>query len=408
MTKQKPKIVIIGGGAAGFFCAANIKGEAEIIILEKSQKCLSKVKISGGGRCNVTHNCDSIALMSKKYPRGEQFLKKAFHHFFVPDTVDWFSSRGLKLKTEADNRMFPESDDSQSVIDVLWQAVRKNTTEVRYGQHVETVSKLGNYFDIKIKGQQNLKADFVVLATGGFPKLEQYNWLQSLSLAIIPPVPSLFSFNIPRHPITQLMGLSVANASVKILETKITEQGPLLITHWGLSGPAVLKTSAYGALKLAERNYDFSILVNFLAAYNEERFRAYLMTYKNEHPTQKLVNALGIGLPKRLWEFLLDYSQIQQEQKWADLPGKLMNKLAKNVTSMEFRVKGKTTFKEEFVTAGGIDLKEVDHNTMECKRMPQLYAVGELLNIDGVTGGFNFQNAWTSGWIAANAISKQL
>lgn len=406
--KQKPRVVIIGGGAAGFFCAANIQGDAEIVILEKSQKCLSKVKISGGGRCNVTHNCDSIAAMSKKYPRGEQFLKKAFHHFFVPQTVEWFSQRGLRLKTEADNRMFPESDDSQSVIDVLWKAIRKNNTEVRLGQHVESIAYNGLNFDLKIRAHQDVQADFVVVASGGFPKLEQYQWLSSLGLSINQPIPSLFTFNIPRHPITQLMGLSVGNANVKVMGSKIGAQGPLLITHWGLSGPAVLKTSAYGALTLAAMNYDFGILVNFLGTYTEESFRAFLLNYKNEHPSQKVINANGIGLPKRLWELLLSFSEISAEQKWADLPAKLMNKLAKSVTSLELHVKGKTTFKEEFVTAGGIDLKEIDHNTMQCKKLTQLYAIGEVLNIDGVTGGFNFQNAWTTGYIAAQSISTQL
>ncbi len=403
-------IVIVGGGAAGFFCAANIKAvpDTKIIILERSQKCLSKVSISGGGRCNVTHNSDSIADMSKKYPRGEKFVKKTFHQFFVKDTVEWFAARGVKLKTEADNRMFPTSDDSQTITDALWSAVRKNNVELRLGQHVHNINPIENGFKISIKGHEDIIAHQLVIASGGFPKLEMFDWLKNLNHSIVNPVPSLFTFNIPRHPLTDLMGLSVPNASVKVLGTKLQESGPLLITHWGLSGPAVLKTSAYGALKLAELNYDFQIQVNWLSEFNEETFRAFLLNYKQAHPTQKVSNIVGLPIPQRLWDMLLFLSEVASEQRWADMPAKAMNKLVKNVCALELKVKGKTTFKEEFVTAGGVELSEVDSNTMQSKKHNGLYFAGEILNIDGVTGGFNFQNAWTSAWIAAKTISLGL
>ncbi|RYD99834.1 MAG: NAD(P)/FAD-dependent oxidoreductase [Sphingobacteriales bacterium] len=403
-------IVIVGGGAAGFFCAANIikTSDTKIILLERSQKCLSKVRISGGGRCNVTHNSDSIPAMSKKYPRGEKFVRKTFHQFFVADTIAWFAARGLKLKTEADNRMFPVTDDSQSVIEVLTRAVNKNGVDIRLGQHVYDIVPKEQGFTVFIKGHEDINADQLVIASGGFPKLDMFDWLKNLGHDIAAPVPSLFTFNIPRNPITDLMGLSVPEGTVKILGTKLQESGPVLITHWGLSGPGVLKTSAYGALQLATMNYNFQVQVNWLADYNEESFRQHLMVYKQEHPHQKLSNITGLPIPQRLWNLLLLFSEIEEAQRWVDLPARQLNKLAKNVTALEMKVSGKTTFKEEFVTAGGIELSGVDSQSMQSKYHEGLYFAGELLNIDGVTGGFNFQNAWTTGWIAANAISAKI
>ncbi|OJV54805.1 MAG: flavoprotein [Bacteroidetes bacterium 43-16] len=403
-------IVIIGGGAAGFFCAANINKASgtKIILLERSQKCLSKVRISGGGRCNVTHNSESISELSKKYPRGEKFVKKTFHRFFVADTINWFAGRGLKLKTEADNRMFPVTDDSQSVIDVLTRAAHKNGVEIRLGQQVYDIVPREQGFTVHIKGHQDIHADQLVIASGGFPKIDMFDWLKHLGHTIAAPVPSLFTFNIPRNPITGLMGLSVPEGTVRILGTKLQESGPVLITHWGLSGPAILKTSAYGALQLAALNYNFQVQVNWLAHYNEESFRQHLRVYKEEHPHQKISNIVGLPIPQRLWDLLLLFSEIEAAQRWVDLPAKQLNKLAKNVTALEMKVSGKTTFKEEFVTAGGIELAEVDSQTMQSKKHPGLYFAGEILNIDGITGGFNFQNAWTTAWIAAQSISTQV
>ncbi|HRP90758.1 MAG TPA: NAD(P)/FAD-dependent oxidoreductase [Edaphocola sp.] len=403
---QNKTIVIIGAGAAGFFCAANIKRDknTKIIILEKSQKVLSKVSISGGGRCNVTHNNKSIPEMAKCYPRGEQFVKKTFHQFFVQDTIQWFQERGLALKTESDNRMFPVSDSSQSVIDVLQLAAKANQVELRLGQQVEHIKPIEHQFELTIKGQKSVIADQLVIATGGFPKLEQFNWMAALGHTVVPPVPSLFTFNVKRHPITDCMGLSIQNANVKIMGSKFQEKGPLLITHWGLSGPAVLKLSAKAALFLAEKDYQFSILVNFIADKNEEELRAYFLSYQKQHPSQKISNTKGLEIPQRLLDLFLMLSGIEPEQRWTDLSKKLLNKLINQISNAEFSVSGKTTFKEEFVTAGGIDVKEINHETMESKLLPNLYFIGEILNIDGITGGFNFQNAWTSAFIAAKSL----
>lgn len=407
MAKERT-IVIIGGGAAGFFCAANIDADSDtrIIILERSQKCLSKVKISGGGRCNVTHLSDSISEMAKKYPRGNKLVKKTFHQFFTTDTVSWFEVRGLRLKAETDNRMFPITDDSQSVIDVLEKAVYSNGAEVKLGQHVHDILLVEDGFLLSIKGQAELHADQLVIACGGFPKLSQFEWLQNLGHSIVSPVPSLFSFNIPRHPITELMGLSVPNAKVKVNGTKLQQSGPLLITHWGLSGPAILKLSAYGALELAEKEYKFQLHVNFLAEHNEDTLRGSFTEYKQQHPTQKLSNIQGFPIPKRLWDLLLFLSQIDEEQRWLDLPAKQMNKLLKSVTALELNVTGKTTFKDEFVTAGGISLSEINSATLESKIQRNLYFAGEIMDVDGITGGFNFQHAWTSGYIVGKQLSR--
>lgn len=400
-------IVIIGGGAAGFFCAANIPyhPDRKVILLEKSNKWLSKVKVSGGGRCNVTHNCDSISVMAKKYPRGEQFVKKTFHQFFVPDTIAWFRKRGVALKTEADNRMFPITDESQTIIDCLMQEVQQQKVSLRLQHSVQSVTPVANGYTIQLQGREPIHADVVVIASGGFPKLDMFNWLSPLGHKIIAPVPSLFTFNIPKHPITQLMGLSVPDAQVRIAGTKLQQTGPLLITHWGLSGPAVLKLSAYSALYLAEQQYQFRIQVNWLNAYNEETMRQHLQAYRQAHPQQKVLNTQGLGLPARLWEYLLQESGVVADIRWGELPARDFNRLVKHLTAFEFEVKGKTTFKEEFVTAGGIDLSEVNSHTMESKLQKGVYFAGELLNIDGVTGGFNFQNAWTTGYLAAQSIT---
>ncbi len=402
------QIVIIGGGAAGFFCAANIHAPSDtnIILLERSQKFLSKVRISGGGRCNVTHNMDSISRMIKCYPRGGQFLKKAFARFFVPDTIEWFAQRGVSLKVEPDGRMFPITDNSETIASALMRAAIDNNVQLRLGQHVTTVKPEGNQFVISIKGHKDIWADKVVIAAGGLPKLDMFDWLAPLGHTIVPPVPSLFTFKIPRHPITQLMGLSVPYASVKILGTKLQTEGPVLITHWGLSGPAVLKASAYGALELAASNYEFLAQVNWLAHFNEDSFREHLQQYRIEHPSQRIHNYSAQPLPKRLWAMFLMLAEIDSELRWADLPAKQLNKLAKLVTALQLQVSGKSTFKDEFVTAGGVQLTEIDGHTMQSKLHPGVYFAGEIMNIDGITGGFNFQNAWTSGFIAARSCSQ--
>ncbi|GAB2834521.1 BaiN/RdsA family NAD(P)/FAD-dependent oxidoreductase [Ferruginibacter profundus] len=405
---NKKHLVVIGGGAAGFFCAANaarMNPALEVTLIEKSSKLLSKVKVSGGGRCNVTHACFSIAEMIKKYPRGASFLKKAFHHFFTTDTIEWFKQRGVELKTEADGRMFPVTNSSQTIIDCLVKEVNKYGVNIMMNAEVKTLLVQEQQFEIVLAGNKILQANYVCIASGGYPKTVQFEWLKNTSHAIEEPVPSLFTFNMPGNAITVLMGITVENAAVKIAGTKLTEQGPLLITHWGMSGPAILKLSAWGARELQATNYTFKILVNWIPEFNENTLREKMQQLRFSLATQKIINRNPFLLPGRLWEYLLQQSGIDADLRWAELPAANQNKLIKNLCVQEFEVKGKTTFKEEFVTAGGIQLNDIDYNTMQSKKIPGLFFAGEVINVDGVTGGFNFQNAWTTGWIAAKAIS---
>ena len=405
---NKKRLVVIGGGAAGFFCAVNaarMNPALQVTIIEKTGKLLSKVKVSGGGRCNVTHACFSIADMIKKYPRGAAFLKKAFHHFFTTDTIEWFKQRGVVLKTETDGRMFPVTDTSQTIIDCLMKEANKYGVEILMNKEVKDLSINAAGLWSVVCTQSIIETDYVCIASGGYPKTIQFGWLKQATHDIEAPVPSLFTFNMPGNAITALMGVVVENAAVKIVGTKLLEQGPLLITHWGMSGPAILKLSAWGARELAACNWQFAILVNWVPTYNENTLREKMQQLRFEIATQKIVNRNPFSLPNRFWEYLLQQSGIKDDLRWADLPAKEQNKLIKNLCAQQFDVKGKTTFKEEFVTAGGVLLNEIDHNTMQSKKLPGLFFAGEILNIDGVTGGFNFQNAWTTGWIAAKAIS---
>jgi predicted Rossmann fold flavoprotein len=406
MTKQR--LVVAGAGAAGFFCAVNaaaMNPELEVIIIEKSAKILSKVRISGGGRCNATHACFSIPDMIKKYPRGGNFLKKAFQHFFTTDTIAWFSKRGVELKTEEDGRMFPVTDSSETIIHCLVNEMNQRKISLLLNTELQQLSRSAAGFELQLSGSRTLHADYLCIATGGYPKAGMFDWLKACGHTIEPPVPSLFTFNMPGNPITALMGLSVPSARVKVTGTTLEEEGPLLITHWGMSGPAILKLSAWGALILQEKNYAFSILVNWVAEKNENAVREQLQHFRFELAAQKMANRNPFRLPQRLWEYLLMDSGVKEDVRWADLPSKEQNRLAKNLCAKEFEVKGKTTFKEEFVTAGGIKLSEVDPSTMMSKLIPNLFFAGEVLNVDGVTGGFNFQHAWTSGYIAACAIA---
>lgn len=403
------KLVVIGGGAAGFFCAVNaarMNQALEIILVEKTSKLLTKVKVSGGGRCNVTHDCKSISEMVKKYPRGANFVKKTFRHFFSSDTVTWFRQRGVLLKTEQDGRMFPVSDSSQTIIDCLIREVNNFGIEIMMNAEVKYIKLESGMFEIWLADNRRLVADYICVASGGYSKSILFKWLTDLKHTVEEPVPSLFTFNIPADPVTQLMGISVENVNVKIIGTKLEDSGPILITHWGLSGPAILKLSAWGARQLAEKNYLFEIVINWMPTYNEQSLREKMLQVRFDLATQKISNRNPFKLPLRLWEYLLQVSGILPDIRWADLPAKEQNKLVKKLCASEFSVKGKTTFKDEFVTAGGISLSEVDPNTMMSRIIRNLFFAGEVLNIDGVTGGFNFQNAWTSGYIAAAAIAQ--
>ena len=421
MVSQKKTLIVIGGGAAGFFCAVNaarIHPQLQVILLEKSSKLLSKVKVSGGGRCNVTHACFSISDIIKKYPRGASFLKKAFHHFFTTDTVEWFKQRGVALKTEADGRMFPLSNTSQTIIDCLLREADKYKVEIRMNAAVEEIQSMVNsqksnsealkneehQFKILLSGDKTIPADYVCIASGGYPKSAQFDWLTKTGHTIQSPVPSLFTLNIPGNPITALMGITVENTTIKITGSKIQQSGSLLITHWGLSGPAALKLSAWAARDLAACNYHFTIQVNWLPLYNENSLTEKIRQVRFDIAAQKIVNRNPFGLPSRLWEYFLLQCGINADLRWADLPAKEQNKLIKILCAQLLEVKGKTTFKEEFVTAGGITLSEIDANTMQSKLVPNLFFAGEIIDVDAVTGGFNFQNAWTTGWIAARSI----
>lgn len=414
--KEKKKLVVIGGGAAGFFCAVNaarMNPGLHVTIIEKTNKLLAKVKVSGGGRCNVTHACFDISEMSKNYPRGGHFVKKAFHQFFTTDTIKWFEEREVMLKTEADNRMFPVSDSSQTIIACLLREANKYGVEMWMNKEVKQIRNQSSAFEIQFSGGDSTLSDFICIASGGYPKSSMFDWLKELGHRVEEPVPSLFTFNLPAgqaglpgHPITKLMGVSVENAKVKIAGTKLEQSGPLLITHWGLSGPAVLKLSAWGARELGVKSYEFGIISNWLPYYNEQSLKEKFLQVRTINAPQKIIGKNNFGLPGRLWEFLAAESGVTEDMRWADMPATVQNRFVKYLCGYELAVKGKTTFKEEFVTAGGIKLSEVDANTMMSKKIPNLYFAGEVLDVDGITGGFNFQHAWTSGYIAAKSIAS--
>ncbi len=403
------KLVVIGGGAAGFFCAVNaarMNPLLKVFIAEKGGSVLQKVKVSGGGRCNVTHACFDIDEMAKCYPRGERFMKKAFHQFFTTDTIDWFEKRGVSLKTEEDGRMFPHSNSSQTIIDCLMKEMNRYKVELQLYHSVEKIQPIINGFNVSFKNGEIVQADFVVIACGGFQKIIQFDWLNNLSLKIEKPVPSLFTFNFPKHPLNNLMGIAAPNSSIKIVGIKFLSEGPILITHWGLSGPAVLRLSAFAARDLEKLNYKFSVIINWCTEFNEQSFVKQIHEQRKLFPAKKPSNGNFSGVASRLWEFILLQSGVSDSNKWSDLTNATINKLAKNCCAFEMFAEGKTAFKEEFVSAGGISLSEVDANTMMSKKYPGLYFGGEILDVDGITGGYNFQNAWTSGFVAAKSIVK--
>ncbi len=399
-------VVIVGGGAAGFFTAINIAEQApkmKIAILERGKEVLSKVRISGGGRCNVTHACFVPNDLVKFYPRGEKELKGPFHQFCSGDTIEWFEKHGVTLKIEEDGRMFPITDSSQTIIDCFLNATQKLGIAVLTGQSVQSVFKGENYWKVETN-QQSFKCEKLVMTTGSNPKI--WEMLQELGHTIIAPVPSLFTFNIKDNRINDLMGVS-AVASVKVKDTKLKASGPLLITHWGMSGPGILRLSAWGARELATKNYQFTLQVNWLNDLDFDTVLEDLKTIKEENNRKIVSKFCPFDFPKRLWESLLLASGISLETKWADVSKKQLTELVQQLTNGQFQVNGKSTFKEEFVTAGGIDLKEINFKTMESKQRQNLYFAGEILNIDAITGGFNFQNAWTGGFIIAQHITSE-
>lgn len=399
------KIAILGAGAAGCFAAANIPFDAanEVVVFEKAARAMQKIKVSGGGRCNVTHACFELPELVEKYPRGKQLLKKTFHQFNTADTIKWFEEKGVKLKTEADGRMFPMSNDSQTIIDCIWAEMMKQKVQVRFHKGVLSIERKENQYTIQFADKSTYVADKILIATGGFPKKDQYSWIEALPHSVLSPVPSLFTFNLPKHPITELMGV-VADASVKIAGTKFKEQGPLLITHWGFSGPAILRCSAWAARALEEKNYQFNISINWLKDATENDLKEQINSLRQFEGKQLVHHKNPFGLPKRLWEYFVVRIGIMETIRWGDLPAAQQNKLIETLLRDVYEVKGKTTFKEEFVTCGGIELKDIDPQTMESRKHRGIYFAGEITDVDGITGGFNFQNAWTGAWIAANGM----
>ena len=401
------QVVVIGGGAAGFFCAVNaarLDPALKVIIVEKTGKLLSKVRISGGGRCNVTHALFDITEMSNRYPRGHHFVKKPFHSYFTSDTIEWFKERGVELKTEDDGRMFPVTDNSDTIIQCLLREAAKFGVDIRMNAEVKKISLENGIFSLQMANGQQLKADFVCIASGGYPKASMFQWLEETGHTINPPVPSLFTFNLPSNPICSLMGISMEQVRVKIEGTSLSEEGSLLITHWGLSGPVVLRLSAWGARELEAKHYHFRVHVNWVCRKDAE-IKKEISDARIHHSKKMMVNHNFSSLPSRLWQFMLQQSGIAAEMRFADLPAKNENLLIRLLTDSVFEVKGKTTFKEEFVTCGGIQLSEVDPQSMMSRKVPNLFFAGEVLDVDGITGGFNFQHAWTSGWVAAKSIA---
>lgn len=396
-------IIIAGGGAAGFFTAINIaeaNPSLKVALLERGKEVLSKVRVSGGGRCNVTHACFIPNDLVKFYPRGEKELKGPFNRFCSGDTIEWFERHGVELKTEEDGRMFPVTDSSQTIIDCFLEAADKGGVQVITGQSIQSVYKSSSHWKITTNNDTFLAAH-LVMATGSNTKM--WDMLQELGHSIVSPVPSLFTFNIKDSRIKDLMGVS-ALASVKVKGSKLEASGPLLITHWGMSGPGILRLSAWGARELFEKSYQFVLEVNWLNEVDFDECEALLKEIKQEQAKKTVVKKSPFDFPNRLWEKLVTAAGIDTDVRWADLNKDQLTALAGQLVNGEFKVNGKSTFKEEFVTAGGIDLKEVNFKTMESKLHENLYFAGEIVNIDAITGGFNFQNAWTGGIIAAEAI----
>ncbi|MFT4679371.1 MAG: putative Rossmann fold flavoprotein [Litorivivens sp.] len=399
------KVVIIGGGAAGFFAAISAKEnhpDAEVVILEKSQKLLAKVKVSGGGRCNVTNGCASIPELCKAYPRGGKKLKKPFHIFNTKHTCEWFESRGVALVTQDDGCVFPVSQDSQTIIDCLMKEVDRLGISVRIGTGVQAIRQMDDHFALDFSRglQSTFTCDRLVIATGGSPKRQGLQWLEDLGHKIEDPVPSLFTFNMPNETVRDLMGIVVENAQVNIQGTKLKSSGPLLITHWGMSGPAILVLSSFGARILSEMGYQFKTQVNWVGEANNEVVLEKLQEIIDTYPNKLLANQRAYNLPDRLWNYLLTKAELSPRKKWSEVGKKGLNKLTTLLTNDIYEVSGKTTFKEEFVTCGGVCLQDIDMNTMQSKIVPGLYFTGEVMDIDAITGGYNFQGAWTTGFIA--------
>jgi predicted Rossmann fold flavoprotein len=402
---MKKQIAIIGAGASGVFSAIEL-GAADLFdiqIFEKGTELLKKVRISGGGRCNVTHRYISQAQFSKNYPRGQKILKSNFDIFSPQDMQDWLTSRGVPLKTEADGRMFPTTDDSETIIDCFARELKRFKIPIHYQSELTEIGRNNEKYELTINSKK-IEFDYVIIATGGAQKERDLDLFKSLNLSTINPVPSLFTFKIQDKSLTELMGLSIPEVTTRIMGSEFSEIGPVLVTHWGLSGPAILKLSAWGAFFLNQKNYKFQIAINWLGLDNENKATETIESIALAHGQGKVTNYKIEKFPQRFWDYLLLKSEIDLTKKWSEISKKNKNKLAQTLTNTVFEINGKTTYKEEFVTAGGIDTASINAKTMEAVGYPNLYLIGEVTNMDGITGGFNFQNCWTSAIVCARNI----
>lgn len=408
--EQVHDVIVVGGGAAGFFAAIEVvrrKPDFQIEILERSKKVLSKVRVSGGGRCNVTHNEFNPIRLSQHYPRGERWLRNPLKQFQASDMIRWLGERGVEVHAEPDGRVFPVTNSSETIINCFLRETSKRKIRITTETGVERVQRSGDYFEIVTQSKVRYFARKILIAVGGNPAGSFYDWIRNLGHTISRPLPSLFTFNTPAKSFTDLMGVSVSNATVRIGGTKMMQQGPVLITHWGLSGPAVIKLSAWAAEYLNELNYRFTLYVNWTGNFSEDEMRSELEGHRGRHGRQIITKNPLFSLPSRLWQRLCDLAEIEETKTWQDVSRRCINKLLENLIRCSFEVAGKTTFKEEFVTCGGVDLNEIDPTTMESRLVPNLFFAGEVMNIDGETGGFNFQAAWTTGYLAAAKIADE-
>ncbi len=400
---KRLKIAVIGGGAAGFFSAIFAASKhTEVHLFEKSSKLLSKVKISGGGRCNVTHQPLPVSALVKNYPRGEKFLKKVFPKFSSQDTMDWFEGRGVKLKIESDGRVFPISDNSKSVIDALLKESSRLGVKIHLKSTIEGIQEQAPGLELRINGESKI-FDRVIVCAGGHPKINGFSFLSALKHKLVEPIPSLFTFNTPQEAVRSLPGISFPNSRVKLAGTKLEYTGPVLITHWGVSGPAVLKLSAFGAKWLHDQEYKAQAIINWNSDLKESDYLGQIQAFKSKHNKRVVAKHPLFSVPARFWEHLINRSGIHLHETFGDLSKKQINKLVQNLFCYNLQVKGKTTFKEEFVTAGGVALEGVSPQTMESIYHPYLFFAGEVLDIDGITGGFNFQSAWSTAYVAGNS-----
>lgn len=409
LMSRKKTVAVIGGGAAGFFGAiACAEGDPDcrVIILEKARQILAKVRISGGGRCNVTHSCFEPAVLINNYPRGSKELRGAFSRFQPRDTIEWFQSRGVDLKTEADGRMFPTTDSSETIIACLLEQVKALGIELWTERGVADCVKLDSGgFQLTLSNGESLECDYVLVATGSSPKVS--TWLEKLGHSVEAPVPSLFTFNIPDSPLHELAGISVPKAKVALEECGLQQSGPLLITHWGFSGPAILKLSAWGARILHAKKYQTTVKINWLPDISTDELKRLIADYRKTYAARLVVNDCPVALPKNLWKAFLEMSNVPADVRWSMLSKQHMQDILQTLQGSVFKIDGKTTYKDEFVTCGGVKLQEVDFKTLESRVCPGLYFAGEVLDVDGVTGGFNFQNAWTTSWLAGQSIANK-